>query len=124
MAKQIFRLRGVPEDEADDICQLLSDNNIDFYETPAGNWGISMPALWLVDESQEAEAKALISEYQEKRFREARARYEQLKREGRQPTLWSHFTANPLQFLLYLAGIVALLYFSIMPFLSMMQHSM
>ncbi len=116
MAKQIFRLRGVPDDEAEDIRQLLSEHHIEFYETPAGNWGISMPALWLVDESQESVAKALITEYQEERFRKARAHYEQLKREGKQPTLWGSFLNNPLQFLLYLAGILALIYFTVMPY--------
>ncbi len=117
MAKQIFRLRGVPDDEAEDIRQLLNEHHFEFYETPAGNWGVSMPALWLLDESQEEAARAVIADYQEKRFLTARANYEQLKREGKHATLWTSFRDNPLQFLLYLAGILALVYFSIMPFL-------
>lgn len=38
-AKILFRLSGVPDDEADDVRMLLTDNAIDFYETSAGNWG-------------------------------------------------------------------------------------
>mgnify|MGYP000122608217 CR=1 FL=1 len=36
-----------------------------YYETPAGNWGISMPALWLKDENAHDldRAKALIEKY-------------------------------------------------------------
>ena len=62
MAKLIFKLKSVPEDEADDIKNLLADNKIDYYESPAGNWEISVHALWLNDESQSARAKQLIDE--------------------------------------------------------------
>lgn len=117
MAKQIFRLRGIPEDEAEDIRLLLTENNISFYETPSGNWGISMPALWLPDDSQETIVKELISDYQENRFIQARSEYEQLKQQDKQPTVLSTFKENPSQYLFYLAGIVALIYFTIMPFI-------
>jgi nucleosome binding factor SPN SPT16 subunit len=64
MAKLIFKLKSVPYDEADDIKNLLAENEIAFYESPAGNWAISMHALWLNDEDQYTEAKKLIDEYQ------------------------------------------------------------
>ena len=117
MAIQIFRLRGVEEDEAEDIRELLRENHFEFYETPAGNWGVSMPALWLVDNNQAEAAKALIANYQAERFITVRAEYEKLKREGKQPTLLDSFKSNPGRFILSVAGIAAILYFSIMPFL-------
>ena len=42
MPLQLFNLRGVPEDEAEDIRQLLDEHEIEFYETSAGNWGVSL----------------------------------------------------------------------------------
>jgi len=117
MAVQIFRLRGVAEDEAEDIRELLSEHHLEFYETPGGNWGISMPALWLVNEDDQPQAKELIAHYQETRFTNARAEYDKLKLEGKQPTLLTSFKDNPAQFIFYLAGIVALIYLTVMPFI-------
>ena len=42
MATLVFRLKYVPDEEADDIRQLLADHDIDFYETSAGRWQVSM----------------------------------------------------------------------------------
>ncbi|MEE9352193.1 MAG: DUF6164 family protein [Thiotrichaceae bacterium] len=117
MAVQIFRLRNVAEDEAEEVRVLLAEHDLEFYETPGGNWGVSMPALWLVDDEQTEVAKALIAEYQEKRFTEARGEYERLKLEGKQRTFLDNFRDNPGQFIFYLAGIVALIYITTMPFI-------
>jgi hypothetical protein len=64
MAKRIFMLRGVPDKEADDVRALLSDSDIPFYETPRGNYGISMAALWLSNDGDEERARRIIEEYQ------------------------------------------------------------
>ena len=45
MSKLLFRLRNVPDDEADEVRELLTQHSIEFYETGAGNWGISMPRV-------------------------------------------------------------------------------
>ncbi|MEE3087569.1 MAG: DUF6164 family protein, partial [Pseudomonadota bacterium] len=42
MAKLLFRMRDVPDDEAEEVRELLTQNKITFFETFAGNWGISM----------------------------------------------------------------------------------
>ena len=47
MAKLLFKLRGVPDDEADDVRQLLEENGMRVYETSAGTWGTGVPAIWL-----------------------------------------------------------------------------
>lgn len=117
MAVLIFRLRGVPDDEAEDIRALLQAHHFDFYETPPGNWGISMPALWLRDDADAERARELIADYQQERSRKSREAYEALKRQGKQPTLWKKFLSGPLRFIFYLAGILAVLYLSTMPFI-------
>lgn len=113
MAKLFFSLRGVPQDEAEDVRELLDQHDIDFYETSAGNWGISMPALWLKNDDDLATATQLLQEYQQKRCIEQRAIYEQLKREGKQKKLTDVIFDNPLQFILYTAFIIFILYISI-----------
>lgn len=109
----LFSLRGVPEDEAEEVRDLLTEHSIDFYETSAGNWGISMPALWLKDEAQLEQAKILLQDYQKQRAITQRARYDQLKKEGKAPSLWKNIKNNYWQFLVYLAGIALIIYASI-----------
>ncbi|HEY9149000.1 MAG TPA: DUF6164 family protein [Gammaproteobacteria bacterium] len=115
MAKLLFKLNGVPEDEAHDIRELLDENNIDYYETPAGRWGISLAAIWLRDESQLQQAAELIDRYQEQRFRNAREEYERRRREGRLESLLDRLRSQPLRTLLYLLAIAAVLYLTMLP---------
>jgi hypothetical protein len=117
MAVLLFKLRGVPDDEADDVRALLARNDIAFYETPAGRWGISIPAIWLHDESQLAAARSLIEQYQIERAHRVRAEYDQLAREGRSVTLLEKIKQEPLKFILYLLAIAVVIYFSTIPFL-------
>ncbi len=117
MPVQLFRLRGVPDDEADEIRQLLDEHDIDYYETPAGNWGISMPAIWLRSADRFDAAKQLIEIYQASRSLRVRKEYEQLKKEGRQRTIIDQFREKPIQFILYLAFAAIIIYFSTKPFL-------
>jgi hypothetical protein len=121
MAKLIFKLKSVPNDEAEDIKNLLTENKIDFYESPAGNWGISMHALWLNDESQSIQAKQLIDEYQLERGRRIRLETQQKKDEGEYETLFQRLLNRPVQFIALLAIILLILYLSIMPFLNFGQ---
>ncbi|NOX93115.1 MAG: hypothetical protein GXP18_11925 [Gammaproteobacteria bacterium] len=121
MAVRLFPLRGVPDDEADDIRALLTDNSIEFYETSAGNWGISMPAIWLRDDSQLQHAKALIADYQAERAAQQRDIYAQLKREGKHRTFWVLFWEEPLKVIAYIGIVLVILYFSTRPFLSLGQ---
>lgn len=117
MAIKLFKLNGVPDDEADEVRQLLLDHEIDFYESSAGNWGISAAAIWLRDEQQFQHARALIDDYQESRLVRARSEYAQLKKSGRSRTVFDLIRENPLRFLVYLAFIVMIVYFSTKPFL-------
>jgi len=123
MSKQIFRLRNVPDDEAEEIRRLLSEHDIEFYETPGGNWGISMPALWLNDDNEHKaeEAKALIDQYQKERVVRIRREYEELKQQGRHRRLRDVFRERPLELIFYLLIAALILYLSTKPFLDFAQ---
>lgn len=108
MSVLFFSLRGVPEDEADEVRTLLTEHEIDFYETPAGNWGISMPALWLRDETQLPEVQTLLDSYQTQRAAEQRTLYLQHKK-----TLWQAFIEKPLLYLACCTAITLVCYVSI-----------
>ena len=113
MSKILFKLNGVSEDEANDVRTLLSDNDIDYYETSGGNWGVSMPAIWLKDATQFSRARALLDEYQKARTIRMREEYERLKKEGKNKTFLDAIKEKPVQFMLYLAISVLVIYLSI-----------
>jgi hypothetical protein len=118
MTALLFRLKGVSEDEAEDVRSLLQRNGLDYYETPGGNWGVSVAAIWLQDESRLVEARGLIEDYQRERGARVRAEHERLRGEGQLETFVDRLRRRPLQILLYFAIIVVVLYFSIKPFLN------
>ena len=121
MAKLIFKLKSVPYDESDDIKNLLTENKIDFYESPAGNWEISVHALWLNDEAQCIQAKQLIDEYQLKRSKRIRLETQQKIDKGELETFLQRLLSRPVQFIILLAIILFILFLSIMPFLEIGQ---
>ncbi|GIT21853.1 MAG: hypothetical protein CM1200mP40_15350 [Gammaproteobacteria bacterium] len=59
-------MRYVPEDEAQEVRELLEENDIAYFETHAGYWGISVPAIWAKREDQFDRARELIEKYQDK----------------------------------------------------------
>lgn len=118
MSRLLFRLRHVPDDEAEEVRQLLSEHNIEYYETSAGNWGISMPALWIHEDDRFEEARALLEVYQQERAQRIREEYSERVRQGEAESLFSSFTNNPLRFVFYSGLIAAILYLSISSFFS------
>jgi len=121
MAVQLVKLRNVPEDELEEIHALMAAHDIDVYETSAGNWGISMPALWLRNDEQLDQARALLDEYAEERFQKARSEYNALKEAGKPRTFLDIAKENPVRYIAYLLMIGALMYISLMPFLSLVS---
>jgi len=125
MPVQIYNLRNVPEDELEAMRERLQAAQIDFYETPAGNWGISLPAIWLSDENAERaeEAKALIIRYQQERAKSSREEYQRLRQLGEQRTLLDSIRERPGRFFLYLIFSAGLIYLSVMPFIWLIDKS-
>ncbi len=119
MSKLVFNLKSVPYDEAEDVKSLLTEHNISFFESPPGNWGISVHALWLKDDAQEGLAKRLIAEYQlERSERMKRDRQERIDN-GEVETFVQSIVRRPVQFFASLVIILVILYFSVMPFFDM-----
>ena len=118
MAKLLFRMRDVPDDEAEEVRELLTQNEIPFFETFAGNWGISMPGLWLVDEQQFDEARALLDEYQEVRSTRVKSQYLKQREQGEIRTFWESFRAEPVRFSVYLSLAALVLFLSLRFFVS------
>jgi len=102
MSALLFKLRNVPDDEAEDIRALMQEHRIDIYETSAGNWGISMPAIWVNDAANLPEAKQLLAHYQQERASKARETYNEDRRSGRAPGFIQKIVERPFS----VAGII------------------
>ncbi|MEI6068846.1 MAG: DUF6164 family protein [Methylococcaceae bacterium] len=113
MTLLLFPLRGVPDDEADEVRELLTGQDIDFYETSAGNWGMSMPALWLRDAADFEKARNLLNAYQHQRFRTSREDYLQRKKANQQQTWLTAFKEKPLLYCAYLFAMGLVIYVSV-----------
>lgn len=113
MTVLLFSLRGVPEDEASEVRALLTQEAIDYFETSAGNWGMSMPALWLRDQSQLEHAQQLLNVYQQQRLVNAREQYLLAKASGQLPSGWQRFLETPLLYTAYLFALVMVAYVSV-----------
>ena len=117
MAKLVFRLNGVTEEEADEVRALLQEHGFETYETTAGRWGVSMAGIWLVNNEDKAPARELIEAYQRERQQRLRSEYEQAREEGRAETLWQRWREEPLTAVLVLIGLLVVLGLSTVPFL-------
>ena len=113
MSKILFRLNGVSDDEADEVRELLANKDIDFFETSPGNWGVSMPAIWLRDASQYKQARALLDVYQKERGIRVRAEYARLKIEGKHTTFAEAVRQHPVRFTVNLALALLVIYLSV-----------
>ncbi len=117
MARLLFRLNGVPEDEADDVRRLLADHDIEWHETHAGLLGISIAAIWLTDASEYDRARALLDEYEAERAERVRAEYAARSARGWPRILLDSIGAHPIRILLSILGLLVVLYLSTIPFL-------
>lgn len=120
MPTLLLKLKNVPEDEHADVCELLEDNNIHYYETNVGFWGVGMAGIWLRDESQLKEAQGLLQDYMAERQVKARENYEQALEDGTARTLFSTFKQQPVMFILYLCLIAFVVGLTTLPFLGVL----
>jgi hypothetical protein len=112
VAQLVFRLKNVPEEEADDIRALLNEHDIEFYETSAGRWQISMAGIWVRDKEQAQQAKALIAEDQSARA----ARAQNISARDWLVGFLTHARQNPVEFLFTLVAIAMVLSLTLIPF--------
>jgi len=119
MARILFRLRWVPEDEADDVRTLLTERHIPWYETSAGRWGVSFPAIWVKEDEDLPRARELLAVYQNERQHRIRAEQQQRAERGEAETVLSRFWQRPVQGIAIVCVIALITYFSISPFFSL-----
>jgi len=117
MAKLLLNLRHVPEDEAGDVCALLDENRIEYYQTPPSGWGISAGGIWLREASEHPRAKALLDAYQQRRGEQARAQRQAELSDGTGETFGSLLRRRPLFVVATLLGMVAVAALVLLPFL-------
>ena len=116
MAKLLLNLRGVPDDEADDIRALLAAHEIAFYETPPSRFGISAGGIWIRERAHVAVAERLLAEYQAERRARAQAEYRAALEAGVAPTLWASIRDDPLRALAAMLGIAFVIGVLALPF--------
>jgi hypothetical protein len=117
MAKLLLNLRNVPEDEAEEVRELLDAHQIAYYETKPSMWGVSAGGIWAANAAQEQEAVRRLADYQAERSARHRAQRELDLREGRAPSTWDNMRANPRQALVAVVGILLMLVVATLPFL-------
>lgn len=116
MAVLLMKLRLVPDDELAEIEALLEAHALEYYSTTAGAWGISMPALWLVDDARRDEARALLDKYAVERQARAREAWRAQAETGSRRTAWDMARESPLRWTFSVLAVAALLYVSLVPF--------
>ena len=97
MSALLINLRGVPDDEADELRDLLGQHNIAFYETKPSLWGVSAGGIWIKHTEDVEKARQLMSEYEIERQARAQAEYRAAKQRGTADTVWSTFRREPLR---------------------------
>ncbi len=122
MSTLVFKLRYVPDDEAEAVRAVLATHRIEFYETTAGNWGIAMPGIWVPDEDVQ-QARKLIDDYQQTRADERRSEHEADTARGTAPLWYDQFVKRPLATMGIVLFCLFLLYALLSPFLRLAVSS-
>lgn len=117
MPTLLMNLRGVPDDEADEVRELLHSRHIPFYETPPSRWFISMGGIWLPDGAPVDSARQALAEYQVERRERMRADHARRRNAGEADTLATVFRRDPARFVLYTLVCAGLISLMTVPFL-------
>lgn len=122
MPTLVFRLRNVPEDEANDVRELMDENEFDWYETSAGNWGIAMPGIWVSNDDELKKARQLIETYQRTRQATMRENYHQKIEDGSVVSFAQRLKEHPLRVAGLVIFCVFILFVSINPFMQLIGY--
>lgn len=117
MRHQLLNLRHVPDDEAQEVREMLDSNQIPFYETQPNRWGISAGAIWIADDQNASRARELMTAYQAERKARALAEQEAARLEGTAETFWSQARRQPLRLVMILFGAAIFVALSLWPLL-------
>ena len=119
MAVLLFRLGGVPEEEAAEVRQLLDEGGFDTYETSEGRWKLSVAAIWLRDEAQLPQARAALDVYQVHLSERMQQDLAEREARGEPLSLWQRLRERPLQVIALTLAAAAVLTLSLLPFVSL-----
>jgi len=117
MAKLLFRLNGVNEDEAEEVRALLHDAGVEFYETNEGRWRISVAAIWLRQNEDYESARALLDDYQQQRLQRVRKQQQAGETQG----MLKRWLEQPAELVMTLIAVLLVLGLTLWPFLSLGQ---
>ncbi len=123
MARLLFKLAQVPDDEAAEIRALLDEHQISYYETDAGFFRVGLDAIWLADGVQEERARELIRVYQADRALRQQQNYAQLVEAGQVPSVWQHFCAQHIRFIAVTAAIIFVAGLTLIPFVMLLRNA-
>ena len=123
MARLLFKLAQVPQDEASEIRALLDEHQIHYYETDAGFFRVGLDAIWLADGAQEEQARELIRAYQAERCVRQQQNYAQLVEAGQVPSVWQHFCAQPIRFVALVLAIIFVAGLTLVPFVMLLRNA-
>ncbi len=116
MSHLIFKLNGVPDDEANDVRQLLDEAEIAFYETDSGRWGLGYAAIWMREKDQLNSAKNLIQDYQTERYQRVKSEHDAIEQSGDRVSRLEFFLSSPIRYSLLIIFAALLAYFTVVPF--------
>lgn len=116
MPTLLMNLRQVPDDEADEIRELLTQSAVTFFETPPSRFGISAGSIWLGDDAQRERAVQLLAQYQQQRRERARDTLTEAQRAGHPATFWALLRSEPLRVVSALIVIVVLIGLCLLPY--------
>lgn len=119
MPKLLFKLHSAPEDEIEEVRELLKHHEFDIYETEAGRWGIGIAAIWLKNLEQLEQAQQVLFEYQKQRYENAQESRVEVEKLTIMQGLYIKFKQDPEQFILTLIGLSVVLGLTIYPFLNL-----
>ncbi|OUE40367.1 hypothetical protein BZY95_14425 [Billgrantia desiderata SP1] len=119
MATLLFRLANVSEEEAWEVRRLLDEHGFDTYETHAGFWRLGVDAIWLRDDTQLEAAREVLARYQAERQERVQQEHAERVERGQAPTLWQRLRHRPLQMLLVVCAVAAILALTLVPFLGL-----
>lgn len=114
MAKMLLNFRGVPEEEIEDVRELMAEHGIEVYELPASAFLISAGSLWVRNDSDYSRARELFDEYQFSRAERARMSAD---RRG----FVDQLRAEPGKVIGYIAVAVLILLFFATPIVQLMR---
>src|SRR5690625_4919629 len=116
MADLLFKLHEVPGDVAHEVRELLAEHGFVTYGTHAGFWGLGVSAIWLRDDEQLSDARAVLAQYHRLRTQQQR----QQAFQGERRTVMGQLFAHPLRLIAMVLSTVVVLLVTLVPFLMLM----